>query len=307
MKPKTCSLTPWFGAEVLGVDLAGDLSDDLLKHLRWLHHEHSVLLFRDQRLEPAAQARLAQRFGWPKVETRKQFNMVDYPEVSTIGNVTNEQGKSLAFFAKNGLNWHTDGTSACHVNAVTFLYAVEVPKHGGDTLYCSTAEACSTLSEDLKATARGISVLCSFHAHNDQIIETDPKSHIPLTAEERAALPPVWHRIVQTHPVTRREVLYLNQDPLEFKGIAYDEGLELVKALVAHATQADKVYRHRWRPGDLVMWDNHSTLHSTTDTEHYINDRRLMHRSFVYTLPTERPIQNLDRFNKLFLNSETCS
>lgn len=305
MNPQTRPLSPLFGAEIIGVDLANDLPDDLLAQLIRLHHEYGLLLFKGQHLAPADQARLAHRFGWPKVETRRQYNRVDFPEVSTIGNVADDNGQPLAFFAKDGLDWHTDGTAACHVNAVTFLYAVEVPEQGGDTLYCNTAEACDTLPEELRATARNVSMLCSFHAHNDRILKTDPQSHIPLSAEERAALPPVWHDILQTHPVTGREVLYLNQDPLELRGIDYAEGVKLIKALVDHATKTDKCYRHRWQAGDLVMWDNHSMMHSTTDTALYRNQRRLMHRSFVYTLPTARPMQNLDKFNRLFLNPET--
>ena len=187
---------PNFGLEVSGVDLSNPIDDDSFAEILDLYFSHSALLFRDQDLSPQSQARLAHRFGRPKIETRKQFNLKDYPEVSTIGNVKHPDGEDAAFFVRGGFGWHTDGTSACHVDAATFLYAVEVPKVGGDTLLCSTATAYENIPETLKDQLSDLEMLCSFHAHNDLLLEADPDSHIPLTKEERRALPPVWHKIV---------------------------------------------------------------------------------------------------------------
>ena len=132
-----------------------------------------------------------------------------------------------------------------------------------------------------------VSILSSFHAHNDPLLESDPGAFIPLTQQERKALPPVWHRIIQTHPITGRKVFYLNLDPLEFDGIDEQTGRELITQIVELASQPEHVYRHQWTPGELIIWDNHSMLHSGTPTLMYESDRRLMHRSFVYTLPTK--------------------
>ena len=294
---------PNFGLEVSGVDLSSPIDDDSFAEILDLYFSHSALLFRDQDLSPQSQARLAHRFGRPKIETRKQFNLKDYPEVSTIGNAKHPDGEDAAFFVRGGFGWHTDGTSACHVDAATFLYAVEVPKVGGDTLLCSTATAYENIPETLKDQLSDLEMLCSFHAHNDLLLEADPDSHIPLTKEERRALPPVWHKIVQVHPVTGRTVLYMNFHPIEFNSVSLSVGEEWLQEALAVATQEQFVYRHEWKPGDILIWDNHAVLHSGTPTVCYESDRRLMHRSFVYTQPTERTLENLDEVNAIFLKT----
>ena len=294
---------PNFGLEVSGVELSSPIDDDSFAEIRDLYFSHSALLFRDQDLSPQSQARLAHRFGCPKIETRKQFNLKDYPEVSTIGNVKHPDGQDAAFFVRGGFGWHTDGTSACHVDAATVLYAVEVPKVGGDTLLCSTATAYENIPETLKDQLSDLEMLCSFHAHNDPLLEADSDSHIPLTKEERRALPPVWHKIVQVHPVTGRTVLYMNFNPIEFNSVSLSVGEEWLQEALAVATQDEYVSRHEWKPGDLLIWDNHAVLHSGTPTACYKSDRRLMHRSFVYTQPTERTLDNLDEVNAIFLKT----
>ena len=294
---------PNFGLEVSGVDLSSPIDDDSFAEILDLYFSHSALLFRDQDLSPQSQARLAHRFGRPKIETRKQFNLKDYPEVSTIGNAKHPDGEDAAFFVRGGFGWHTDGTSACHVDAATFLYAVEVPKVGGDTLLCSTATAYENIPETLKDQLSDLEMLCSFHAHNDLLLDADPDSHIPLTKVERRALPPVWHKIVQVHPVTGRTVLYMNFNPIEFNSVSLSVGEERLQEALAVATQEQFVYRHEWKPGDILIWDNHAVLHSGTPTACYESDRRLMHRSFVYTQPTERTLENLDEVNAIFLKT----
>ncbi|MFT5503756.1 MAG: alpha-ketoglutarate-dependent taurine dioxygenase, partial [Gammaproteobacteria bacterium] len=118
---------------------------------------------------------------------------------------------------------------------------------------------------------------------------------------ERSALPPVWHKVIQTHPVTGKTAFYLNTDPLEFRGVDFERGLELMKQALALATEPDRTYRYRWAPGDLIIWDNHAMLHSGTPTLSYESDRRLMLRSFVYTQPTERPLSNYDQLCQIFM------
>ena len=103
---------PNFGLEILDVDLSSPIDDDSFAEILDLYFSHSALLFRGQDLSPAAQADLVHRFGCPKIETRKQFNLKDYPEVSTIGNVKHADGRDAAFFVRGGFGWHTDGTSA---------------------------------------------------------------------------------------------------------------------------------------------------------------------------------------------------
>ena len=297
---KTRELTQDFGLEIIDIDLADDLCDDLFDEILNYYYRYSLLLFRSQQLSPADQARLCHRLGQPKIETRKQFNFQEHPEVSTIGNITDDRGKPLCFFARGGFGWHTDGSAACHVDAATLLYAVEVPREGGDTLFFSSATAYENAPPERKLQLEGVSVLASFHAHNDPLLESDPDSFIALTPTERAALPPVWHDLVQVHPVTGRKVFYLNLDPLEFRGIDDASGRQLIEQVVESASRPEHVYRHCWQPGELLIWDNHAMMHSGTATHMYESDRRLMHRSFVYTQPTQRPLPNYDEVSRIF-------
>lgn len=290
-----------FGLEILDIDLEACLSDEQFNEILDYYYRHSLLLFRNQRLSPKGQARLCHRFGQPKIETRKQFNYQECPEVSTIGNITDDHGKPLSFFARGGFGWHTDGTAACHVDAATLLYSVDVPQAGGDTLFLSSASAYDNSAPELKQQLEGISILASFHAHNDPLLESDPESFISLTPEERDALPPVWHDLIQVHPVTGRKVFYLNLNPLEFRGIDDATGRQLIEQVLESASRPEYVYRHRWQPGELLIWDNHAMLHSGTPSHMYESDRRLLHRSFVYTRPTLRPLPNYNEISRIFM------
>lgn len=293
-----------FGAEVAGVDLATELSDDVLGEITEAYYGYSVLLFRGQSLDPASLAQFLHRFGRPKIETRTEFNLRDHPEVSTLGNIVDEDGKPLAFLNRGGVAWHTDGSATCHSNAATFLYAVEVPREGGDTMYCSSAHAYDALSDELQQKLDGVRMRSNFPKSNDRIRARDPASHKALSPEERAALPPVWHDVVQTHPVTGRKALYMNRNPHEVDGLELEEARELFTSLFEQATQPHLVYRHRWTPGDLIIWDNLATFHSQTEVEPYAEDRRLMFRAFTYLMPTDRPHKDLDVFNAVFLEAD---
>ena len=293
-----------FGAEVTGVDLATEFTDEVLREIKEAYYENSLLLFRGQTLDAASLARFLHRFGRPKIETRTQFNLRDHPEVSTLGNIVDEDGEPLAFLNRGGVAWHTDGSATCHSNAATFLYAVEAPREGGDTMYCSSAHAYETLTDDLKQKLDGVRMLSNFPKSNDRIRARDPASHKALSPEERAALPPVWHDVVQTHPVTGRKALYMNRNPHEVDGLELEEARELFTGLFEHATQPHLVYRHHWTLGDLIIWDNLATFHSQTEVEPYAEDRRLMFRAYTYLMPTDRPHKDLDAFNAVFLEAD---
>ena len=301
---ETRPVHPDFGLEILGIDLAGDIDNERFAHLVELYNQHSMLLFRNQSLDARSMAALTRRLGKPKIETRKQYNFREYPEVSTLGNIVDESGRRLSMFVRGGFGWHTDGTAACHVNTATLLYAVQVPRSGGDTLFASSAAAFERAPPDLVEPLRGVSYRTSFHDHNDRLHDSDPESFIALSQRERNALPDVWHRILQIHPVTGRGLFYLNTNPQAFDGIDYDNGNRLLEEALAFATRPQCVYRHRWQPGELVIWDNHAMLHSGTPTDIYEQDHRLMYRAFVYTEPTERPLPNYDELCAIFMPND---
>ena len=261
-------ITENFGVEGSGVDLSAPMDEALVNEIISLYYRHSLLLFRQQNLSPSDQARLAHLFGKPKIETRKQYNILEHPEVSTIGNIRDPSGKPLSFFAKGGFSWHTDGTAACHVDAATFLYAVELPSAGGHTLFGNGYRAYDSLPADLKKEISGRRVLQVY----DYTVREKPSvsglDHVPHC----------WQPAVIRHPVTGRCALYVDRlMSAAIEGLPRDQSAALLEALFPYIERAD--YEHVWRPGDYVIWDNRCSVHARTDFP--ATERRLLKRGKV--------------------------
>lgn len=280
----TTPLHAKFGVEVTGLDLSRPLSSDAFAALTELYFHHGLLLLRDQRLDPTTLAAFAARWGTPKLAPRKQFNLPDVPAVMRLGNLRDERGEPLAFFNLQGEEWHSDTAGNAHIDNVTFLYSLEVPASGGgDTMFCSMCEAYATLPAALRARIEGLRVLHSFNHHNDKVLQIGPASARPLTPAERAAYPDVWHELVQVHPMTGRRLYYVSEQLCRrFAGMTEEESAPLVARLIAHATAPERVYQHRWTPGDLLLWDNRAMMHSATTVD-YAHERRLLLRASTYT------------------------
>lgn len=289
MTIKVTPLHPRFGAEVAGLDLSRPLPESTFEQLTELYFHFGVLLLRDQRLDAEGLAAFAGLWGTPKLAPRKQFNLAETPAVMRLGNARDERGEPIAFFNRQGVEWHSDTAGNLQVDNVTLLYSVEVPASGGgDTMFCSMYEAYDSLPAALCARIEGLRVLHSFNHHNDKVLRISPGSARPLTPAERAIYPDVWHELVQTHPMTGRRLYYVSEQLCRrFAGMSEEESAPLVARLIAHATAAERVYRHRWAPGDLLLWDNRAMLHSATEVD-YSHERRLLLRASTYTHFTPR-------------------
>ena len=148
-------LHPDFGAEVLGVDLTR-LDNAGFANILDAYHEYGALLFRDQFYTPGVQVALARRFGIVGIPPRKQFNLPDHPEVSVLGNLMNPDGTPAAFFNEMGEEWHSDSAGYENLDGVTFLYCIESPPKGGETMLCSTLAAWDALDQDTQADMEGV-------------------------------------------------------------------------------------------------------------------------------------------------------
>ncbi len=273
-----------FGVEILDVDLSAPLDDRLIDAIMTAYYEHSLLLFRGQSLTAEAQAAVTRRFGTAKKSSKIRHGMDSVPEISRIGNVR-ENGIPTAFLNRQGLEWHSDGAGAPERDVATFLYAVEVPSVGGDTLFCSMHNAYDSLPADLRARIDGRTVVHSFLQHNDKVLALSPGAFTPLTEEERTKFADKVDDLVQIHPVTGRRLYFISHNLVkEISGLSPVDAEELTWALVDHATTPDKVYQHAWSVGDLAIWDNRALMHSAT-TVVYDHSVRLMHRSSAQTHP----------------------
>jgi taurine dioxygenase len=172
-------------------------------------------------------------------------------------------------FAKGAnYRWHTDKPYYAVPPALTTLYAVELPPEGGDTEFANTRLAYEALDEDMRRRIDGLRV----------VFRWERGLRPGYYANE---LPPVDHPLARTHPETGRKALYLGNHAMRILDMAEEEGAALLGELLAHATGPRFTHAHRWRAGDLVVWDNRCTLHRAVANYEMNRYRRIMHRNVV--------------------------
>lgn len=281
------------GAEVRGVDLAQPLSDATVQAIREVLDVHGMIWFRDQRLPPARQIDFSRRFGPLLQHVRQEYALAGFPEVHLISNVK-EGGRSIGS-AYAGDDWHTDLCFMREPLHYSALHAIEVPTDEsgnilGDTLFASTAYAYDTLPPQLKQRIAGLHGVFQYHRAQEKKQRQRAHDHArpSLTAEQKAATPDVTHPVVITHPVTGRKVIYVNQVyTFGIVGMSEEAAAPLLAGLYAHITRPETVYVHKWRVGDVIMWDNWSTQHKAIG-DYRLPQRRLMHRTAMMgTVPFE--------------------
>jgi taurine dioxygenase len=271
---RTRALKPGFGAEALGVDLrAADSA--IVDALVETFHRHGALLLRDQRLTPGELTAFVANFGEPEDHTLKDFTVPGHPKVYRLSNRIVD-GRPIGAH-NDGVGWHTDYSYRPEPVMLTMLYAVEVPPEGADTLIADGVAAWKALPAQRKAELDG-KVLHHSYQH---FMRTREWGAMELSDELKRENPDVWHPLVRTHPADGRKALWPSTGTVvEVVGMPNPQGLALVDELVAFMTQDRFVYRHKWRVGDLLMWDNRCTLHTGTlfDDTRYIRE---MHRLWV--------------------------
>lgn len=269
-----------FAAVVSGAPADLRVDDAALQAIEAAWFRHGILIFHDLDMTPDDHIAFTRRLGELHIMVPSEFNLPDHPEVWVVGNAE-ENGKPLGLRGA-GMGFHTDGEDKRVPNAGSFLYARMVPPEGGDTLFSDMAAAYEALPPEMKAKIAGRRARFSradMHAINYPNMR-------PYTAAELAARPDVYHPLVRRHERSGRVSLYIGRWACDIEGLPKDEGRAVVQYLQAFAQQERFVYRHRWRQGDAVLWDNRCTQHCATpfDEARYT---RLMHRT---TLEGAAPI-----------------
>ncbi len=243
------------GAEIVGVDINQAPSADLVAAIRSAWNRHHVIVFRGQQFEAAGMLRFAQAFGALDDHAATPFyRLEEYPQLLQI---TNRQiGGKPSETRNTGRNWHSDYSYTDHPAAASMLFCVERPPVGGDTMFCNMVRAYEELSPPLRAFLDGLDVVYDVGL-TAGINERDPAK----TAEVRRLNPPIAHPAVRVHPDSGLRALYVSERSSHFHGMTAAESRPLIDHLCAHATRPENVYRHVWRPGDLVCWDNRTTMH----------------------------------------------
>ena len=273
----TFSITPLgaaLGAEVRGLDLTRPLTEAKTVALRQALLQHLLLVFPEQHLTAGQLVDFCRCFGPITRHILDQFYHPEDHDLCIISNVL-ESGKGRATVSSAGSYWHSDLSYLAEPAETSMLYAIEVPETGGDTLFCNMYAAYEELSEAMRSRIAGVTAV-----HNI-MSGTGADSKVPLTEAQRAKVPDAIHPIVQRHPETGREALFVNpgftRRVVELDARA---GTTLLEELFAHANEARFTYRHKWQAGDVTLFDGRASMHSATGG--YTNtDRRTLWRAFM--------------------------
>jgi taurine dioxygenase len=262
-----------FGALITGIDVRC-LDAAGFAAVEDAFNQYSVICIRGQELSPPELRDFINRFGALATHTLVQYTLPQMREIYVLSNIE-ENGKPIGAH-NEGIGWHTDLSYKQRPVMATALYGIVCPPEGADTLFADMTAAYAELPADERARLDGLRI-----HHSYQSWMATRADRAPLTDAQKAQTPDVWHPLVRTHPVTRRKSLYIGTGTVYgIEGMPRAEGKALVDGLVEYATQERFTLAHKWRMGDLVMWDNRCTLHTGT----LFNDvryKRLIHRLMV--------------------------
>lgn len=258
------------GVEVRGIDLSAPMPKDTRQALGQAWLDHLILLFRDQDLTPKAQRAFCEQFGQLGGRLRKAEERPEGRDAENIMLVTNvrKNGVPIGSLPDGEMFFHHDKCYAAEPDWGTMLYALEVTRAGGHTLFANMYAAWETLSNDLKEKLHGRRVL--------QIYKYLPTERVDL-ADGIDKYDHQWQPIVITHPKSGRKALYVNElMSALIDGYDEDESRSIIKRLNSHVKAANIIYEHKWHRGDLMMWDNWCTMHARTDFPR--NQTRMLRR-----------------------------
>jgi taurine dioxygenase len=248
-------LTPIFGAEVTGATSIQGNPAWLAKVLNQLWCQYGILLFRDVEFDEAGEVAFSRMFGELEIHGRHDFNAKDHPQLLYVTN-RKDLGLPADALSNDDLEWHTDQTYLPRPALGSLLFAIEVPAEGGDTYWADAAAAYDRLP---KATKQKIAPLKAVHDHG----KVTAAYGVKASAFQRKRSARIEaHPIVRTHPVTLRKSLYLAPTVVtHIEGLTASQSDALLEELTAAMTSTELIYRHKWRAGDGVLWDNARVIH----------------------------------------------
>jgi taurine dioxygenase len=243
------------GTEILNVDLTKELDEARFQAIMDIWHRDHVIVFRGQKLEPEEQLRFGRRVGELSIIHTEEFAGED-PAIMYISNVK-EDGEFVHALPVGEMMFHIDQCYKSNPAKATILYALEIPKTGGNTLFADATAAYDALDDETKARLEGLKGL--------NLYDYDAgATHAAAAVSEEA--PRYQHPVARTHPVTGRKSLFVNRlMTRSIIGLEPEESSELLNKLFDHLENPSFVYEHRWQLGDLLMWDNRCTLHARRD------------------------------------------
>jgi taurine dioxygenase len=274
-------LSPAIGAEVTGLDLTHELAPETVTALTDAWHEHIVLLFRGQTLDEDQQLAFAARFGTlverGRPATRRHESADHDTSVTLVSNIRKD-GKAIGSLPDGDMWFHHDTCYTENPCRASFLYAVEVPRTGGNTLFASSYAAYDAVPDELRDRLGACTAL--------HVYDYDRPLNARLDiAGGLDSLRHFSHPVFTTHPKTGRKVLYVNRmmtariNGPDGDGLDAGESARILDRLYDIGEDPAHVYEHVWRPGDLIMWDNYCSMHGRTDFSP--SETRLLRRCVI--------------------------
>jgi taurine dioxygenase len=262
------------GISAEGLDLNGGVDGADADALHRALLDGLVLCIRGQSLTPTAYLAAMHRFGKPLSQVRAGSRHPEVPEIMILSSEDRDDmgdGKRLVV----GAHWHSDDSYKAVPCSLTMLYGIQVPETGGDTQFTNMYRAYDDLPAEMKRRIADLKVVHKYDSpRKGTAIAT-------LRADEAAQLPDVVHPLVRRHPETHRQALYMNPNRMShIVGLERTESDRLLDALTRHAIEPRYQYRHKWRRGDIVIWDNRCTMHKA-NADYPAGAKRLMHRIIV--------------------------
>ena len=247
------------GATVRGVGLAA-IDDETFAAIERGWHDHAVLVFPDQHLSEVEQAAFSRRFG-PLERSLTENNVGADPEIIVLSNMRKDGGlwptdSAHGLFLQGNNHWHTDSSYKRVPSKGSALAARTVPATGGETAFADMRAAYDSLEAEMRSWLADKAAVHSYAYSQGRVGGTET-----LSQEEWDALPPVAHPVVRRHPATGRRCLYIGRHASHLVGEDEADSRALLERLCGEACRPPRVFTHRWRVGDLVLWDNRCVLH----------------------------------------------
>jgi len=271
------SLHPEFGARIAGVDLSLPLDAETFAAIDAAINRHSILLFENQAMNDAAHIDFTRRFGPLEEEHVSYYSQGKITYIGLVGNVDADGNKTTSrrvISARGNEMWHSDSSFREIPAMYSIVTAYEVPEEGGETEFASTRAAYARLDDATRAL---------IHGHigiHDYIFSRTKMGEDAVNQSQRTFMHPVRQRLVRQNPVTGEKNLYVGSHVRAIEGMSDDEAKPLIERLIAEVTRPESAYRHRWRAGDLMIWDNRCVLHRGVGYEE-AKYRRRMHQTRV--------------------------
>ena len=268
MSVTTLPITTDFAAEVGDFDLRRPVAPDDLAAVRTAFQTYAVLVFPAQELTAEEHLAFAANFG-PLERTvqlalkseklRVREEIADVANMDAEGKIWNKDSRMRAFQLQGNRLWHTDSSFKAPTGYASLLYARSVPPVGGHTEFADLRAAYDALPAPTKERLRGLM------AEHSLLYSRGKLGFTNFSDEERKAFAPVIRPLVRILADSNRTTLYIASHVGRIGGLSDEDAMKLLNELTAHATQGQFVYTHRWRVGDVVMWDNRCTMHRGTD------------------------------------------